>query len=111
MVEKYRETRCFTLFGEHGDTRMTVPDALAWLAGLHEQIPEECREDSTFLVEYESDYYGGGSLNFEVYYERKETDEEMAERIRKEEEGAARYRADKEILERQHLAALKAKYG
>jgi len=66
---------------------------------------------STFLVEYESGYYGDGYLNFEAWYERPETDEEYAARLAAEEESLLRTRRINEVRERQIYEQLKAKFG
>jgi hypothetical protein len=106
-----KETVRISLFNEMGDNSWTIPAAIEWLQDLLETIPEEYREDSTFEVEYESDYDGGGDAYTRVYYDRPETDEEVVARIADSQARAARARLEQEQRERAAYAALHQKYG
>mgnify|MGYP001555644388 CR=1 FL=1 len=48
------------------------------------EVPDEYREKVRLLIEYESDYYGGGSMSARAWYESPETDEEYKKRIDEE---------------------------
>lgn len=108
-MSKDRQTVRITLFDD-SDMETTIEEAAQWLRGLADQVPPEYRDKSVFRVEADSDYYGGYTLDFEAYYDRPETDEEMEARQAKERHAAALYLRDRELLERQQLTALKAKY-
>lgn len=107
-MERY-DTR-ITLYDD-GDMETTVPKALAWLQSLDAKIPPEFKDRSVFKVEYESDYYGGGSLDFKVYYDRPETDAEVAERLANQAASEAICRQQNEARERQIYEMLKQKFG
>ncbi len=93
------------------DYNMTLPEAVAWLQGLLDKVPQEHRERSYFQIESESDYEGGYSTTLRIGYRREETDEEMAQREAKEAAEHNAYVAKREAEERAAYEALRRKYG
>ena len=80
-------------------------DAIAWLNELLEEIPEEHRSQTIITVESETDY-DGHNPRVVIAYRRPETDEEMADRIRREKQGEE-YRKAREL---ETLKRLQEKY-
>lgn len=109
MAERY--TLRFNLF-DGDEMRTSLSDAISWLQELESKVPAEYRADATFEIEQEHDYYGGSSsLSVRVFYERPETDEEMADRIAHDAENAAAARAMNEKRERAIYEELRRKFG
>lgn len=80
-------------------------DAIATLQRIAESIPEEFRSSASLRVDSEIEYDMNKVL-IEIYYDRPETNEEVAER--KKVEGDETHRREQGELAQ--LAALKAKY-
>ena len=79
------------------DFRIPLPDLISKLASI--QIENTGRE-LTFRTEKDYGYYDSPDT-FDCWIERPETDEEEAERVRKEEASTARYEALKRKFEDQ----------
>lgn len=109
-MDKRREVQ-ITIFNQEQYDDEWIPDklvdAIAWLTGKLEEIPEEFRAIAEIEVDSESGYEGSHYGHIEITYRRPETDEEMATRLAEEKRCAnARERDEMETLRR-----LKLKYG
>jgi hypothetical protein len=79
-----------------------------WLEDQIALVPVQWSGSAKVNIENEDHGYSAPSYTayFEVYYERPETDEEMAVRLKQERS----YAQEREASERRQYAALKAKY-
>lgn len=90
---------------------MRLPAFVAWMKEVLEDVPEEFRDSVVVELEHEGDYDGPGYAEFHIYYDRDETDEELADR---ENERIARQESEaraQEGRERAEFERLKAKFG
>lgn len=90
---------------EYGDS--TLDNVVAWLGELREQVPEEFRSNIKIKVDSHEGYEGSHSATIHVYYNRPETDDELAKRERLE----AKRIKNAQAYELSELARLKQKYG
>lgn len=97
-----RRDKYVTIFSDWGLPTENLADVIKWLGKKLAEIPAEHRDSA--MLDFTSD--SEGSRNAEIYYYRKETDEEVAERVRTTQASAARSAAH----ERAVFEALKAKY-
>lgn len=84
---------------------MNVDELVAWADAIREQVPAEYR--ATSKVEYES----GDYVSFDVTWERLETPEEEAARVRKANEDLNAAMLQKEQRDRALYEQLKARFG
>lgn len=111
MMEDRRTIR-ETLFYDSGDLKKTLPVMIEWLECLLEKVPAELRSDAIFEVEHEYGYYdSSATTEIRIFYERKETDAEVAERRAQDARTAAAARAANEANERRIYEQLKRKFG
>lgn len=82
-------------------------ECVAWFAVKLAEIPAEYRAGAKIYIDSRSSYEDSSYARIEIYYDRPETDDEMAAR---EAEERRRQEAQK-AQEIRTLAALKAKYG
>ena len=83
----------------------TLPELVAWAQTLLDQVPPEYRASTEFRC-----YGDEGGLSIYASWSRPETPEDIAERAAEAEAREARDKAARVALERETLAALKAKY-
>lgn len=104
MSEERETTRVMLLdsWDSDGPFPERLVDMLAWAAGLLLEAPVEYREQVTVCVET-----GEYSTHFEIFYDRPETDEEMAKRVQSE----MAWEQSRESRERAAYERLKAKFG
>lgn len=101
-----------TLMDEYRDLSLSLPDAVEEFTKMLDEVPPEYRKDSRFEIETEDDYYGGGSrVTIRAFYDRPETDEEMAARHAEAEANAVAARRHNEAQERAIYEQLRRKYG
>ena len=81
-------------------------ECVAWFSRKLEYIPEEHRATAKIEIDSVGGYEGEHYARIQIYYDRPETDDEMAERETYE----RRYQEEVVAKELQTLAALKAKY-
>lgn len=60
----------------------TIEEVIAWLRSLLAQVPDEYKSAAKVDVDSVGGYEGEHHAEIKVYYERPETDEEMAARIK-----------------------------
>jgi hypothetical protein len=107
-----RRTMRESLFHEYRDWLMPLADFVEQMTAILNAIPAEHREKAVFEVDVEDDYYGGSSsVSTNVYYDRKETDEEVAKREADAQRSAEEARRHNELRERQIYEQLKRKFG
>jgi len=80
---------------------------MQWLAGVYESIPAEYRDAARIEIDSASGYEDSHNAAIEIEYWRPETDEEMAERERKD----AQAREAEERKERETYRLLAKKYA
>ena len=109
--EMRKETRV-TIFdkeqydgGEWPPTDAT--ECVAWFSGKLEAIPAEYRATAKVEIESVASYEDSHYAHIVIYYDRPETDDEMAAREAEE----LRHQEAQKAQELRTLAALKAKYG
>ena len=105
-----RQTLTINLFrAEDNGVEMTLGEAVEWLRSIYESVPSEFRDRAFFSVELDYGYYDDPtSLDFQIYYNREETDEEAAERIADEERRKESSRQSEIARLRYNLARLES---
>ncbi len=103
IVREYLEIRS-TGYRSEG-LKMSLPEFAEWVAELQEDAPEHY--DVTVELEHETDYDGPGEAQLLVYFDREETDEEIAERTAQ----TQAYAEQSAAIERAEYLRLKAKFG
>lgn len=93
--------------GENCGVPYDLTEAIAWFQGKLAEIPPDHR--ATARIEIASDYESSGA-ELTITYKRMETDEEYAERVKREQAYAQARAFEQEQRERAALAALKRKY-
>lgn len=92
------------------DLTGNLAEVIAWLQETLNEAPEEFRPAVKIEVECYCWSDGESDLTCKIYYERPETDAEMAARIEQDRREERARRAHTEAEERAVLAALKKKY-
>lgn len=105
-MAKRSKTTVHVLKVDSTDLPDKLDEFIAVFQKAWEETPEEYRKDLVFH-KWGQAYYDSPYVEFEAYYQRDETDEEMANRIQKQ-DAAASERARKEL---DLLASLQAKYS
>ncbi len=94
------------------EVNTALPDAIEWLNELLESVPPEYRDQTAFVVELERGHYDeSDSLTFDIYYDRPETDGELATRLAESAAYAAARQREQESRERAEFERLNAKFG
>src|SRR4051812_10695543 len=79
------ERKRFSVCHFSGDLDLSLADTIAFLQAQHAEIPESCRASAYCELDAFTDYDDCADAHFEVWYDRDETDEEMAVRAQTEE--------------------------
>jgi hypothetical protein len=104
-----RQTLTIYLHSSSEYINMPLAEAVQWLQSLLNEVPAEHRDNAHFSVELEYDYDGPTTLDFQVFYNRVETQEEAdareADDVKRKEDSKryeiARLRSNLERLERE----------
>lgn len=87
-----------------------LSEFIAVLSDILNEVPPEWR--GSVRICGQSDYWGdGGSVSLSAFYDRPETDAELAEREAREAAMTAERAARQRVRELEALRALQAKYG
>ena len=90
------------------DFPTTIDGAMAWFSKARDKTPAEYRAALQVRLEYERGRWDEGDCaSLKVWYERPETNEEMATRI----DGYMKYVRASLVEERRQYEALKQKFG
>ena len=87
-----------------------IVDLIAWLQGILEEIPEECRDRAFIEIDSEGGYEGEHHVEMSLCYQRDETDSEMEKRIASDAQRAETGANQRLAHERATFDRLKAKF-